>query len=142
MDEIDESTKSITTLKQLGEYVLKISDMGLSKQLDHGEVSFSFTSMSMSRTLSHQQVQPNDSFNSSQSSGSSSGEGRAAAADVVGTMGWQAPEVNSTVLISFPLFSLCFSLFLSSFSCYLFLKFLLYPLIRLAFRMLVVATVA
>lgn len=67
----------ITELSQLGDYVLKISDMGLSKQLTRDQESVSGMSFSI----------PNGepSLNSK--------GGNAVNVNPVGTIGWQAPEL-------------------------------------------------
>lgn len=95
----DDSTDEITSLKQLGGFVLKISDMGLSKQLEHEEGSFASMSMSCSAHMAEPIQQPLSGFSpgsqSQQSSSSSgSGAGRTIEASPVGTIGWQAPEVR------------------------------------------------
>jgi serine/threonine-protein kinase/endoribonuclease IRE1 len=76
----NESDNSITHHNELGEYILKISDMGLSKQLNNEEGSFGSISMSLP-----QQVKDH-------SCNSSSG-GNTVDNGPVGTIGWQAPEL-------------------------------------------------
>ncbi len=71
------SDEDIKSVKQLSGYVLKISDMGLSKQLDAGEGSFASMSMSIPSAMP---------------SGVSSTVA-SAAKNPVGTIGWQAPEM-------------------------------------------------
>ena len=52
-----QQTNQLRSLHQLGDYVLKISDMGLSKQLGHGEHSFSsishYGSVSLQSNIKH-----------------------------------------------------------------------------------------
>ena len=71
----------ITNVSQLGNYTLKISDMGLSKQLDREEGSFASMSFSMP-------VQ-----NGEMSSTASSSTKQSLMKTPVGTIGWQAPEL-------------------------------------------------
>ena len=86
-EEIDNDTNS--DLVQLGQYILKISDMGLSKQLDKDDGSFASMSFSLP-------FQTGENF-SSDSTSVGSLEGRAAPKteehNPVGTIGWQAPEL-------------------------------------------------
>ena len=86
-EDIDNDTNS--DLVQLGQYILKISDMGLSKQLDKDDGSFASMSFSLP-------FQTGENF-SSDSTSVGSLEGRAAAKteehNPVGTIGWQAPEL-------------------------------------------------
>ena len=66
------------SLKHLQRYILKISDMGLSKQLDKDENSFSsysYVSMSLNSSVAN------------------NGAVAAALNSPVGTIGWQAPEL-------------------------------------------------
>lgn len=104
----------IRALRDLGEFVLKISDMGLSKQLlEHHEASFSRTSASLS--LLTTPTAPNErqrKRRSQKRKTNGAGDGAAEAGDgladgcdgdgdeeetlgqdEVGTIGWQAPEV-------------------------------------------------
>lgn len=67
----------------LGKYVLKISDMGLSKQLDHAGQSFSFTSFSVETYGQNQQLKENNQ----------SVDNHMHNNNLVGTIGWQAPEL-------------------------------------------------
>lgn len=67
----------ITELSQLGDYVLKISDMGLSKQLTRDQESVSGMSFSL----------PNGEPSLNNKNGS------LANINPVGTIGWQAPEL-------------------------------------------------
>ncbi len=83
-DAIKRGTKCCTlvdevqSLEQLACFELKISDMGLSKQLTSEEDSFPTFSMSLpSLTGPGSQDTPNDVIK----------------VDTVGTIGWQAPEV-------------------------------------------------
>lgn len=69
--------QSISDLRQLRRFTLKISDMGLSKQLDSGDASFA--SMSMAVSYSHTSTQ--------------GGAPKGILKDPVGTVGWQAPEL-------------------------------------------------
>ena len=94
-------------LMQLGNYILKISDMGLSKQLDKDDGSFN----SMSFSLPYQngtQTGTGEGFSSSDSASIGSADrdggskdrdgGKAAKTEEhnpVGTIGWQAPELMS-----------------------------------------------
>jgi hypothetical protein len=71
----------------LGAFVLKISDMGLSKQLDREHHSFSSLSLSVSASLAGASGRPGGMSARTDHS-------TAAAADAaVGTVGWQAPEL-------------------------------------------------
>ena len=96
-EDIDNDTNS--DLIQLGKYILKISDMGLSKQLDKDDGSFASMSFSLP-------FQTGENFSSSDSTsvGSADGgerggggkEGKLAKMEEhnpVGTIGWQAPEL-------------------------------------------------
>ena len=87
-EEIENDTNS--DLVQLGQYILKISDMGLSKQLDKDDGSFASMSFSLP-------FQTGENFSSSDSTSVGSLEGRAAPKteehNPVGTIGWQAPEL-------------------------------------------------
>ena len=74
-----ETNESITDLSQLGEYVLKISDMGLSKQLTRDQESVSGMSFSLP--------------NGEPSLAGQGGGGGNMHIHPVGTIGWQAPEV-------------------------------------------------
>ena len=78
---IEEDSDKETNLKHLGRFILKISDMGLSKQLDAGEASFTSMSMNVSR------------LGGGGSRGASSSGGANSVKDPVGTIGWQAPEL-------------------------------------------------
>jgi serine/threonine protein kinase len=70
--------------RRLGTYVLKISDMGLSRQLDRDHHSFSSASLSLRRGPGAGAL--------SSSRGLTPG-GADAEAEAVGTVGWQAPEL-------------------------------------------------
>lgn len=76
----------VKSLAQLGDYVLKISDMGLSKQLGRDEHSFSAAAHSLSLMDRARQHKHNQSSHLA-------GENDEAAQDEVGTVGWQAPEL-------------------------------------------------
>ena len=71
-------TATVTDLSQLGDFVLKISDMGLSKQLSRDQESVSGMSFSV----------PNG-----EPSLAGQGGGNNMHIHPVGTIGWQAPEV-------------------------------------------------
>ena len=72
----DKDVDTLTDLTHLGRYVLKISDMGLSKQLDAGDASFG--------KYEHEYEQIRFSRGTSSST---------SIKDPVGTIGWQAPEL-------------------------------------------------
>ncbi len=78
------------SVDNLGDYILKISDMGLSKQLDKDEASFASMSMSMPT-----QVSSLSTFGSSSLSTNENKQGHNVIANEgpVGTIGWQAPEL-------------------------------------------------
>merc|ERR1711871_1774921 len=79
-----ESTHSTSpTFNSIGRYLLKISDMGLSKQLDMESTSASFASMNF--LTGNRRM---DDRNSTQSTHSME-----SANHPVGTIGWQAPEL-------------------------------------------------
>lgn len=89
----DFSTGTCSDMKSidnLGDYILKISDMGLSKQLDKDEASFASMSMSMPT-----QVSSLSTFGSSSLSTNENKQGSRNVANEgpVGTIGWQAPEL-------------------------------------------------
>ena len=90
------TSADVCSLPQLGSFVLKISDMGLSKQLSTDEDSFPTFSMSM----------PSHVPGAGQSS-----HAEITKADTVGTIGWQAPEVrpmqNSVALLLLYYYLLC-----------------------------------
>ena len=83
---------SFSSLNQLSNYILKISDMGLSKQLDRDENSFSSMSFSMPITSLNKH-----SYNISASNANDSLNDKQRALVMmqnqaaVGTVGWQAP---------------------------------------------------
>ena len=88
----------VDSLADLGRFVLKISDMGLSKQLDREDGSFA--SMSMSMSMSAAGVDPGaaagllaSSEGVSSASQAGSAASRANAVNPIGTIGWQAPEL-------------------------------------------------
>lgn len=94
--------KPLLSLTQLSEFVLKISDMGLSKQLlDIGDASFSRKALSLSILQQHyrrqynQQGKKDNSLedNAIDSTDSVNSNRTVEMADHVGTIGWQAPEV-------------------------------------------------
>lgn len=94
----EDQTGAASTIADLSSYVLKISDMGLSKQL--GRENFSFSSMSLSMAAMSSSAFDERANPSSRASGaeSASEQARAAAmmqAAAVGTVGWQAPELIS-----------------------------------------------
>ena len=79
----DHPTKEIESIKsvnQIGKYVLKISDMGLSKQVEKESGSFASYNLLFGKDFNE---------NSSYSSNNIS------AANPIGTIGWQAPELMS-----------------------------------------------
>ena len=91
-DDFSTGTSSdMKSIDNLGDYILKISDMGLSKQLDKDEASFASMSMSMPT-----QVSSLSTFGSSSLSGNENrkgGHNAIANEGPVGTIGWQAPEL-------------------------------------------------
>lgn len=81
------------SLDRLSNYILKISDMGLSKQLDHNEHSFSSLSFTLSmptKTKSHDSGTAIDNSDDAQRHKAMVMLQHQAA---VGTVGWQAPEL-------------------------------------------------
>jgi serine/threonine protein kinase len=86
---------TITTPRQLGDFILKISDMGLSKQLDREEDSFASMSMPFPHLAASTTMPSNGSSLSADEGGDGSGAGGDKQADnsPVGTIGWQAPEL-------------------------------------------------
>jgi len=77
---VQSDSGNVTSVDQLGEYILKISDMGLSKQLSMDQDSVSGMSFSVP-------------------AGEPSLASKASAPEAhpVGTIGWQAPEVSDVV---------------------------------------------
>ena len=94
-------------LVQLGQFVLKISDMGLSKQLDKDDGSFNSMSFSLPYqngtgpgTGNGERVSSSDSasMGSTDKDGTGTKEGKSSKTEEhnpVGTIGWQAPELMS-----------------------------------------------
>lgn len=80
----------ILSLEQMSDYILKISDMGLSKQLDKDDHSFSSMSFSMSMPMFQSSSAREDN---SDKSGQS--QNVRSLQPPVGTIGWQAPELIS-----------------------------------------------
>ena len=78
------ASNPVESLDDIGKFVLKISDMGLSKQLADADGSFS---MSMSMPAQ------NGELSSLASSASSRSDRKAVEQGPVGTIGWQAPEL-------------------------------------------------
>jgi len=84
-----EQPVEIFSPSQLGGFVLKISDMGLSKQLDREEGSFA----SMSFSMPYQNGEESSRSSSAMSSGAVGVGGVGKNQNPVGTIGWQAPEL-------------------------------------------------
>lgn len=82
--------EDITNVSQLGKFILKISDMGLSKQLDREEGSFASMSFSMPALNGEESTR---SSANSESVGDGAKDGRHKNQNPVGTIGWQAPEL-------------------------------------------------
>jgi len=84
---------AISSLRQLGNYVLKISDMGMSKQLDRDEHSFS--SFSMAVANQHHQRPHNEGEKANNGEGHHNQHHTRSnqMPTIVGTIGWQAPEL-------------------------------------------------
>jgi serine/threonine protein kinase len=82
------SGSGMRCLKEMKNYVLKISDMGLSKQLGKDEHSFS----SFSYIFSNHNQHPDLTHNENDPASHYSGQPRHHHS-VVGTIGWQAPEI-------------------------------------------------
>ena len=76
----------VSSLKEIGKYVLKISDMGLGKHLDL-DASSSYNGMSYGGM---------GAADGSGQAGSSSSGDKGRASGAVGTVGWQAPEILIT----------------------------------------------
>jgi len=93
LDDPVRNSEDITSLKQLSGYILKISDMGLSKQLDAGDGSFNSMSMSAGTLFGEHGSQSNMS---SDANASISSKKEIQAKNQVGTIGWQAPEMLFT----------------------------------------------
>ncbi len=92
----EQEVLSPTSLNDLSAYVLKISDMGLSKQLGRDHGSFSSMSLSIAAGHSASRIDPRDMFLESVGE-VEEGPARSMAvrAAAVGTVGWQAPELIS-----------------------------------------------
>jgi len=78
----------ISSVNQIGNFVVKISDMGLSKQLDREEGSFA----SMSFSMPFQNGEESSRSSSSTSVSAKESESQKVQ-NPVGTIGWQAPEL-------------------------------------------------
>ena len=86
----NDDNQEISSIKELSKYLLKISDMGLGKQLDSADGG----SSSFASTLGgarDRAVGEGSGMRSSSSSGNRGGGGRGSGP--VGTVGWQAPEL-------------------------------------------------
>jgi serine/threonine protein kinase len=87
----------VHSITQLGDYVLKISDMGLSKQLSSHEDSFASLSMSLPSQRCYMSMNSRSSMGNSRSGTGDGiaghGLGLGVEAGPVGTIGWQAPEL-------------------------------------------------
>ncbi len=106
-DQIMEEHPAINSLQDISKFVLKISDMGLSKQLDKDSSSFA----SATSSLAVRGVGTNGMRGSFFSNSSMSGHGGNSASNMsigdlagpIGTIGWQAPELMSVRNNSYPI---------------------------------------
>jgi serine/threonine protein kinase len=83
----------ISTLGHIGNYRLKISDMGLSKQLDKSENSFSSMSYCSASLIQHSMSKGESRKTKTQHADMNS---------PVGTIGWQAPELMANRYTAIP----------------------------------------
>lgn len=89
LDKFRSTPNNISTLKDIARYTLKISDMGLSKQLEMDEHSFSSLSL-ICNEIDNRRRDTSES-------------NKASIQSIVGTVGWQAPElIEANVISDFP----------------------------------------